>query len=238
MKLDVWNVLPINSIEKYMLLPNNKFCKFLSLNKFEFVKNILHDKNAYFSKEDQLNDPIETINGGNLAVSLWQNIDDVETMTGITRSFCLTRPKNIGSISLMWAHYGDSFRGIRVNFELTGTPSYSSAEVNYKPIEEIAIKWNQSSNKDLAISEIVKADWWSYENEIRYLTLTWPLPEHHFVPLEKLGLTITSVNVTKSTKCHSNYTKLVKLCLEQNIPIVEWDYRNVALHAIKGDPIE
>lgn len=215
--------------------PNTNYSKFLSLSNFKFVEDILERKNAYFSKGESLNDPLETLNCKTLAIDNWQLFDDVETLDGITRSFCLSRPKDIGAISLMWAHYGDSFSGIRVELELEYGSSYKSLDVRYKPIGEIRSILDQSNNHKYAVDEIFKADWWSYENEIRFVSTNWPDEEHYYVPLKKLGLVIRAVYFTERTQHHRNYEKLVKSCAKQNISLIHWDYLSEIDRVVRSD---
>lgn len=97
---------------------------------------------------------------------------------------CFSNPKTIGADSLMWSHYGNKWRGVRLGFELLYENHYNVMHITTSPYALSPIKYS-SRRPILNLSKIeevesdplysryfydtlyTKAEPWSYENEWR-----------------------------------------------------------------------
>ena len=93
---------------------------------------------------------------------------------------------------LMWAHYADNHKGGVIEFELPCDYADGWHEVNYSDkipnIDDNAILFGDYSNvlDFLNLNYYTKANWWQYEQEVRFLFITSGGKLNQLLPENKL----------------------------------------------------
>ena len=89
-----------------------------------------------------------------------------ETVTAHVGVMCLSE---VHDDILMWAHYGDSHRGVCLVFDPT-EPLFATAQpVHYKSIRPVVNPLENSREEMLDVAMFTKSDHWAYEKEWRML---------------------------------------------------------------------
>lgn len=134
--------------------------KYLSIqtpNDWNHRKQLLVDRELYFSDPANFNDPLDC----NLATA-----DHLKGMLYTVRVFCMSGQDR--DDSLMFAHYADSHRGFRLTFEIDTDRILDEIGVlgrgEYVSYSQVMPDFDRSN---IHRSLLIKADSWSYEAEYR-----------------------------------------------------------------------
>ena len=136
--------------------------KYKSLDHFEFFMDLLIKKRLYGATFNELNDPMEGFFiSENFSETEWEAMREAKKKVRIC-SLSKTYDN-----ALMWAHYADEHKGCCIEVEIPDS-TWKCLEVQY---QSTMPKLISGINPDEAIETIfgVKSDFWSYEQEVRYI---------------------------------------------------------------------
>lgn len=136
--------------------------KYKSFEHFEFFMDLLIKKRLYGATFSDLNDPMEGFFvSENFTEKEWKEMKETKKQVRIC-----SLSKNYTN-ALMWAHYADEHKGFCIELEVPDS-TWKQLEVKY---ETIMPKLFSGTNPDKALETIfgVKSDYWSYEEEIRFI---------------------------------------------------------------------
>lgn len=136
--------------------------KYKSLDHFEFFMDLLIKKRLYGATFNELNDPMEGyFISENFSESEWEAMREAKKKVRIC-SLSKTYDN-----ALMWAHYANKHKGCCIELEVPDS-TWKCVDVQYKTTMP---KLFSGINSDEAIGAIfgVKSDFWSYEQEVRYI---------------------------------------------------------------------
>ncbi|MCI6989734.1 MAG: DUF2971 domain-containing protein [Campylobacter sp.] len=153
---------------------------------FKHCMDILKDNKLYAGKFDKFNDPFEGLYiitsdkvdaVKNYNAKIWEN--------GYKNNICCFSLKDeidIYSDALMWSHYANSSRGIRIEFDLD--PSFEADEVKYLDFGDFpTINSDEEFARKFKKIMTTKHKAWKYERENRVLT------DKQFVKIEIKNIT-------------------------------------------------
>ena len=136
--------------------------KYRSFEHFEFFMDLLIKKRLYGAAFNELNDPMEGFFiSENFSETEWEAMREAKKKVRIC-SLSKTYDN-----ALMWAHYADEHKGCCIEVEIPDS-TWKCLEVQYLSTMP---KLTSGINPDEAIETIfgVKSDFWSYEQEVRYI---------------------------------------------------------------------
>lgn len=150
-----------------------RFYKYKSLEKIEYIIDMIENNRLYMPRTLELNDPLEGIckmNFGFAGCSYYHGTGTIHPCYCNTlntyRVLALASRKD--SV-VMWAHYADEFKGICVEFENNAASLQEAKPVIYTD-ERIDSKVFEGSFDELAYNALQrKALEWSYEEEYRII---------------------------------------------------------------------
>ena len=136
--------------------------KYRSFEQFEYFMDLLIKKRIYGATFKELNDPMEGyFISENLGETEW------EAMRMTKKKVRICSLSKTYDNALMWAHYADEHKGCCIEVEIPDS-TWKCLEVQYKATMP---KLSSGIKPDEAIKTIfgVKSDFWSYEQEVRYI---------------------------------------------------------------------
>lgn len=138
--------------------------KYRSFEHFEFFMDLLMKKRLYGATFQELNDPME-------GYFISENFDEPEwkTMIETKKKVRICSLSKTYDNALMWAHYAKEHKGYCIELEVPDS-TWKCLEVRYQTTMP---KLTSGINPDEAIDKIfgVKSDYWSYEQEVRYVKI-------------------------------------------------------------------
>ena len=136
--------------------------KYKSFEHFEFFMDLLIKKRLYGATFKELNDPME-------GFFISENFDESEweTMRETKKKVRICSLSKTYDNALMWAHYANEHNGCCIELEVPDS-TWKCLDVQYQTTMP---KLSSGINSDEAINTIfgVKSDFWSYEQEVRYI---------------------------------------------------------------------
>lgn len=126
--------------------------------------------------------------------------------------------------NLLWAHYADSHRGIRIEFKIEDTQNIEKLDsyfIDYLEINELKEKYTY--NKDIYESEddfikkilMKKEKAWEYENECRVLT------KESYVNIKILNITFGKGLLEKESRIGNRKARFDSIHANKILPILE-----------------
>lgn len=138
--------------------------KYKDFEHFEFFMDLLIKKRLYGATFQELNDPME-------GYFISENFDESEweTMRETKKKVRICSLSKTYDNALMWAHYAGEHKGCCIEVEIPDS-TWRCLEVRYQTTMP---KLTSGINPDEAIETIfgVKSDYWSYEQEVRYVKI-------------------------------------------------------------------
>ena len=138
--------------------------KYKGFEHFEFFMDLLIKKRLYGATFQELNDPME-------GYFISENFDESEweTMRETKKKVRICSLSKTYDNALMWAHYAKEHKGYCIELEVPDS-TWKCLEVRYQTTMP---KLTSGINPDEAIDKIfgVKSDYWSYEQEVRYVKI-------------------------------------------------------------------
>lgn len=138
--------------------------KYKDFEHFEFFMGLLIKKRLYGATFQELNDPME-------GYFISENFDESEweTMRETKKKVRICSLSKTYDNALMWAHYAGEHKGCCIEVEIPDS-TWRCLEVRYQTTMP---KLTSGINPDEAIDTIfgVKSDYWSYEQEVRYVKI-------------------------------------------------------------------
>lgn len=138
--------------------------KYKDFEHFEFFMDLLIKKRLYGATFQELNDPME-------GYFISENFDESEweTMRETKKKVRICSLSKTYDNALMWAHYAGEHKGCCIEVEIPDS-TWRCLEVRYQTTMP---KLTSGINPDEAIDTIfgVKSDYWSYEQEVRYVKI-------------------------------------------------------------------
>ena len=138
--------------------------KYKSFEHFEYFMDLLIKKRLYGATFKELNDPMEGyFISDNFSESEW------ETMRETKKKVRICSLSKTYDNALMWAHYANEHKGCCIELEVPDS-TWKCLDVQYQATMP---KLTSGINLDKAIDTIfgVKSDYWSYEQEVRYIKI-------------------------------------------------------------------
>lgn len=135
----------------------------MSLENFDRFVNIIIQNRLYGSTYKELNDPMEGFYiSSNFSKQDYNDILDAKRLVRIC-----SLSKNYDN-PLLWTHYADEHKGICLALEVSNSSVWHKIPVNYS---SSAPSLNNKMSHHDWINTIfsTKSDYWSYEQEIRYI---------------------------------------------------------------------
>lgn len=195
-----------------------KLNKFKNLDRFNEIEDIVLGKKIYLSKISELNDPNEKyFNQKRLPIGTWENLDCIKFLDTLdARLFCLSSDENnLNNKRKMWKNYASEEMGVCIVFE------YDAEGFKFPifPIRYVTEQEFQNLINDQKDVNFVKEDKWAYEMEYRFAISGDPitLKSQNYRSFDALSLSIREILYKKKTEEHSNFIKLKKLCIKENI---------------------
>ena len=137
--------------------------KYRSLQNFENFLDILLCNRLYGAHYDKLNDPMEcSFHDMNFTPEL------IKSLRYERRKLLIcSLSKNMNN-NLLWSHYADGHRGVCIKLKVRKTDLWQRKEVSY--VESMPNIPTSTQTKDILPKLFgIKAQFWSYEEEVRYV---------------------------------------------------------------------
>jgi hypothetical protein len=141
-----------------------KLYRYRSLQRFEFVADILCHNRFHAAQYFDLNDPMEGLFDYDSSTKQ-EYLERI--IEGKSKLRIVSFSKNPNDL-LLWAHYADGFRGICVEVEIGGHPSFDLEEVHYSPFRTHFMNDEQARIAEWPRYILRgKNEAWTYEEEVR-----------------------------------------------------------------------
>lgn len=190
--------------------------KYKTLNNFKYFEDIIANNRLYLPKLKELNDPLEGIcnmNFGFAGCSYYFGTPVVHPhyQSALDSFRVLALTDNPNSI-VMWAHYGDQFKGVCIQFKQRGALA-AAKQVNYSnnlidPLD--SLKYIPMT--ELAqVTLMQKSKEWEYEREYRVLVND----DRQYFQLDKGDIEAVYIGFNTSTE---NIELVRSVCEQYEIP--------------------
>ncbi|WP_341851480.1 DUF2971 domain-containing protein [Vibrio vulnificus] len=180
--------------------------KFRTLDRFEFILDIIVNKRLYAATFESMNDPMEGFYTYGSDIPS-EALAALESHKSSLRFCSLAKYSNN---PLMWAHYADGNRGIAIGVELD--ESADLREVNYESQSNLIASVPTTLERAKNVLSC-KASYWHYEEEIRVFAQTG-----NFIPVQVKEIIFGE----KADDAQKALLKAIVQAIDPSIKLKDW----------------
>lgn len=198
----------------------NVLYKYRSLQNFDNFLDVLLCNRLYGANYDKLNDPMEcSFREMDLSEEKMQELRDERRKLRICS---LSQAENN---NLLWSHYADGHRGVCIALKVRKTDLWEYVEVKY--VDSMpTISTEMPVNEILQNRYGIKANFWNYEKEIRYVKKA-ESKQNSYLPVFPIAVYMGTQISSKHKTLIKHIVKLLNTTRKEKIELIEMKYNNM-----------